>query len=106
MNEAADLPGREASSSPAEEERRRCADVLSLAGLPSAELLELRAEPVGQEDRLERGVVVAALVDAEDHATPRPGVGIEDIANVERNELVLAKRGSEREGDQQVIAKT
>jgi hypothetical protein len=100
-----DLAARQAPAESADEERRVRCEALSSALLPGAQLLELRPHEVGQDDLLDRGLARAALEHTQDDPSLRATLAIEDVAQVEREQLVFAQARAEREADENVVTK-
>lgn len=101
---AAKLPSREAAVQPAHEERRLRRDRLALGLAHGDQLLELGAHGVGEQHFLGRGLLARTLEDAEREAPSRAAVVVEDVADVQRQDLVLAKPGAEGNAEDDVIA--
>lgn len=108
----------EASAKSRHEERRAGIHQLACFAFATQKLHELAPERVGDEAllrdgwtrlrvamlALDRWALVAALVDAQREAAPdRAPIG-RDVADVEREDLVLAKAATDRERDDDVIA--
>jgi hypothetical protein len=67
------------------------------------ELLELRADRVGEDDLLRRRILARALEHTQLDVPLRPVRVVENVANVEREDLVLAQAGAEGEAHNDVI---
>jgi hypothetical protein len=102
--EVAERPGGDALPTARDEERRAGVEALPAVALPPRELAELVPDAVRQEDLLRRGLVARPLEGAQGDAPADASVVVQDVADVERGELVLAQPGPEREREDDVVA--
>lgn len=96
-------PGGDPLAEPRDEQRGIQCDALAVALLPGDELGQLVDQVVGEEHLLAFDIHVRALEHAQGNPPSNPALLIEEIADVERGDLVLPERGAERERDQDVI---
>jgi len=95
---------REALAEAADEDRGGRGHVVSGLALELEELLELQAEGLGEEHLLVAGLLGCALEDAELDAPVGAPFGVEHVADVEGEELVLAEASAEGEAEDHVVA--
>lgn len=100
----ANAAGGEPLPAAADEHRAVVGDDLAVAAPVGEQALELGADGVVQEHLLRRGVVVTPLEDTQADPPTNAAILGEDVADVERDELVLAKPGGERHPVQHVVA--
>lgn len=101
--EVAQRPRGEAAVAPRDEERRIRLEALAARALPADELGELVPDAVGHEDLLGDRVLARPLEHAEGEPSPHAPVLVQDVADVERGDLVLAQPGAEGEREEHVV---
>src|SRR3990172_7713349 len=94
---------RGAGRGAAREHGRRGGEGLPGALAPGEELVELGADDVGQQHLLWRGLLARPLEDPKRQPTLGVPAVVEHVADVEREELVLAKSGPEGEAVDDVV---
>ncbi len=97
-----ELARRQPVAPAADEHRRVSVEALADAALPPVEAVELGPDGVGQHHLLGRGAVAAALEHPEHQASPRLA-GVEDVAHIEGEQLVLTQAGAEGEAEDHVV---
>jgi hypothetical protein len=97
-------PGRDSLAEPRDEQRGIGGDALAVTLLPDDELIELVDQVVWEKDLLALDVHVGALEHAQGDAPANPAVLVDDVADVERGDLVFPERGAERDRQDHVVA--
>ena len=105
LEEAPQLPQGKTTSQTADKERRFEGPGATVPSSCPQQFIELGAQVVRQDHLLHRGLLASALVDTEFHVSLGTLPVLADVAQVERDNFVLAQSGGDRQADDDVIAK-
>lgn len=103
--EVAQCPSGELAAAPRHEERSSAFEAFAATTLPADEFAELVPNAIRQEDLLADGLLGAALENTQSDAPPNSAIIVQHVANVERSDFVLAKPGTQSQGEEDMISK-
>jgi len=100
-----ELARREATAIAAEKQRCGFGGIFAFAFFPAKILIEFISQNIGKKNLLAIDVRAASLEYSKLNPTASPAIGIENIANVQRKDLMLPKSRAQGHTEDHVISK-
>jgi len=88
----------------ADKQRSVGREVVAFGAFLFEEFFELGADCIGQNDFLSVGILRRAFEDAKSDVPTGGAVGVEDVADIERETFVLAKASCKRKGEEHMVS--